>query len=109
MHLGQGNGLTPRTQGATGGEQNVTLTLAQMPLHGHAVQGVNAAGTNVPPAGQLFANSSGTRAYAAGTANILLNPNVVGGAGGGQPHDNMAPYLVVNFVIALLGIFPSRN
>lgn len=104
LHFGQGPGLSNRVLGQTGGIENVTLLTTQIPAHTHTVSANTAAPTLGTPAGNLWAqgnySASGGSAMAAGD---------VGNAGGNQPHPNLSPYLVVNFCIALSGIFPSRN
>lgn len=105
MHEGQGPGLTPRSLGAVAGAEAVTLIASQMPAHNHTV-GASTGEANdvIPTNGYLAAGNQ----YSA-SANTSLNPAALGVAGGSQPHDNMPPYLVVNFIIALEGIYPSRN
>lgn len=95
-------------QGAAGGSETVTLTTNQMPTHTHAIIG-GTAGTSQKPAGLAPAVApAGTLVYNA-PGNPAAMANLCGNYGGSQPHDNMAPYMAVNFVIALLGIFPARN
>jgi microcystin-dependent protein len=108
MHWGQGPGLTNRVQGEISGSETVTLINTQMPMHNHLVgaSGEDAGVKN--PSGQVLATTT-TPAYVAGPLDVTMNPQMIGLAGGSQPHENMHPYLVVNFIIALEGIFPSRN
>jgi microcystin-dependent protein len=113
MHAGPGPGLTPRTLGEMGGSETVTLVATQMPAHSHAVQLPCSAddGTIGVPTGAVPAvpsAASPVNAYAPSGSSAMAAPTV-GTAGGNQPHDNVPPYLVVNFIIALDGIFPSRN
>jgi microcystin-dependent protein len=93
------------------GEESHTLTVAEMPTHVHALRASGkAAASSSPNAGVLAAPArGGTPAFAAATSLVPLNPASIAVAGGGQPHENRAPYLAVNFIIALQGIFPSRN
>ncbi len=104
MPIHVGNGFA---QGATGGEVNHTLVTQEMPSHTHVAQGVSANATSATAAGETWAVST-QNPYNA-TPNTTLGPAAAASAGGGQPHPNMPPYLVLNFVIALSGIFPSRN
>ena len=102
IHVGQGF-----LQGQNGGEFNHTLIQSEMPTHNHIVNATNAAGTDPNPTANFFANSN-VQPYRS-DFNGTLSPEAVTDVGGSQPHNNMSPYLVVNIVIALQGIFPSRN
>ena len=93
--------------GQTGGATSVTLTAAEMPAHSHQAQGVSTSANAGTPAGNAWANSVSDPYSPSG--NATMNPASVSAAGGTQPHPNLSPYLVLNFVIALQGIFPSRN
>jgi microcystin-dependent protein len=113
MHPGTGTNLTPRALGDVGGQETVTLTTAQMPVHTHtATAGADStvATTDKPQSALPGRNASATPSYGK-TANTTLEPPavVVAPAGGGQPHPNMPPFECVNFIIALQGIFPARN
>ena len=110
IHQGQGPGISQNYQlGEMAGTESVTLTTQQIPIHTHPAQCNSGAGTGPDPAGGVWANSDTTQ-YQTGAspstnmANMPTTP-----AGGSQPHDNMAPYLVVTFIISLFGIFPSPN
>lgn len=105
---GNGAGLPPVALGQAGGAENVTLTVAQMPVHTHQLNALSSAGTQAGPGGGVWASASPGR-YSAGAPNVQMNPAAVGLAGSSQPHSNMIPYLAVSFIIALQGIFPSRN
>jgi microcystin-dependent protein len=102
VHLGNGF-----VQGQIGGQANVTLITSQLPAHTHAAQGVASNATSASATGNAWAVTA-QNAYAA-SPNTTMAPAAAASAGGGQPHPNMPPYLVLNFVIALAGIFPSRN
>ena len=109
LHEGNGPGLTPRTIGAKSGAERVTLTAQQIPQHTHHAKVNNAAGNSSDPTGRAPANTTalGVQIY-----NATVNQNGAvtdGGTGGGQGHENMQPYLVINWCIALQGLFPSRN
>ena len=102
IHEGGGH-----TLGERGGEQAHTLSTGELPLHGHALFGAdNPAMTNVPTNNYLGQQAN---VYGAATNLTALAPSEIGNAGGGQAHANMQPFLVLNFCIALQGIFPSRN
>jgi microcystin-dependent protein len=112
LSFGQGTGLTNYDLGTVGGVEGVTLNSQQMPLHNHSYtpQAVAAAGGSVSPANALWAESpDGTALYKTGATNANMAPQTIGNAGGNQPHENRQPYLALNYIIALQGIFPSRN
>ena len=111
IYQGQGPGLTNRTMGETSGAEAVTLISSQVPAHSHTVNAVSGAGNAAAPAATNVwaASSSRDNQYSNAPPNTTMNPAAIGGGGGGQPHANMQPYQCVNFVIALEGIFPSRN
>ncbi len=99
--------------GQSAGVENVTLLSTNLPSHAHTVNGTTTAGNNRSPAGRLFGASSSTgtppNLYAAPGTLVPENPQTVAPSGGNQPHPNLQPYSVINFCIALSGIFPSRN
>ena len=104
LHFG-----TALTQGTALGEEMHTLSTAEMAPHTHQVAAVSGAGTVVPPAGNLMAaGSTGLFASALGTS-VTLAAATTTNSGGGQSHENRQPYLVLNVIIALVGVFPSRN
>jgi len=117
MHQGQGSGLSFRSQGQRGGIETTTLTPNNLPAHSHPASGrqavVNGAGNSKNPAGRVPAELVRETAYSDGAATGFQRADSVevsvGNAGGNQPFYNMPPFLVLNFVIALQGIFPSRS
>ncbi len=104
MPIHMGNGYT---EGQTGGTTTVTLTQNQIPSHTHSAVGVTTVANAEPAAGNAWANSA-QNPYATST-NAGMSALAVQQTGGNQPHDNMPPFLVLNFVIAVQGIFPSRS
>lgn len=112
LHPGQGPGLSERVLGEQGGESSVTLLRHEMPSHTHPAVAAAEAGTTSAPAGTAWAIPSSGRtqekAYATGGTVVNLGPTALAEAGGGQPHNNMPPYLTLNFCIALQGVFPQR-
>ena len=97
--------------GEAAGEQSHTLTVGELPGHVHALRASSKAAASSSPNGGVLAAVArgGTPAYAAAGGLVPLNPAAVATAGGGQPHENRPPLLALNFIIALQGIFPSRN
>jgi microcystin-dependent protein len=95
--------------GQQGGSETVTLTVAQLPTHSHTAEAATT-GTVRSPAGQVWAADSGQNVapYAAAPNGHTLAGSAIGPQGGGQPHDNMQPFLAVSFIIAVDGIYPSR-
>lgn len=109
IHAGSGPGLSPRRTGQRLGAEHVTLVESQIPAHSHALNVANVVADNNRPDGDFLARMT---AYVAGTpapALAQLAATSIGTAGGGQQHENMQPSIVVNYIIALDGIFPSRN
>jgi microcystin-dependent protein len=102
------------TIGEMAGEENVTLTLATLPMHNHTFLGVSGPGNLArPDAGSALANTTTAPAdnfYAPSTSNLVpLNPASVSIVGSGQAHTNIQPYLTINWCIAQVGIYPARN
>ncbi|MBK7393689.1 MAG: phage tail protein [Chloracidobacterium sp.] len=113
MHPGQGPGLSLHDLGETGGSETVTLLQSEIPLHSHALNASNAAADEEgqkSPAGAVPASQQGSNpVYGALSGNLVpMSQQSVAAAGGGQPHNNMMPYLTLNFCIAQQGVFPPR-
>jgi len=109
-HFGQGPGLANYTLGEKIGTENVTLLVNNLPPHNHMVRAGTGGGLETPQTNYPGTDTSGTGAQFYGAAtNTAMSPQMIANAGGSQPHNNMQPYLVINFCIALQGIFPSRN
>jgi microcystin-dependent protein len=106
VHQGNYQG-TNYIQGQLAGTETVTLTTNQMPAHTHQVVARTSA-TAASPSGAVYGGNTES-IYKAGNPSAQMNAGMIGIGGGSQPHSNMMPYLVVNFIIALEGIFPSRN
>ncbi|MEO6217464.1 MAG: tail fiber protein [Sphingomonas sp.] len=111
MNWGQGPGLTNRVLGEVDGVTTVTLTSNQMPQHTHVLFGATGGTPSGPPTTDAYFGASGPgQAYTDVLTNpVVMEPRTVSTAGSSQAHDNMQPFLVMNFCIALFGIFPSRN
>ncbi len=91
----------------TGGVEQVTLTVNQMPAHGHPLLASAANATSANAGGNVLAQTPTYTPYISGSPNSAMAPNSVGPAGGSQPHTNFQPYLCIDFIISLFGIFPS--
>jgi microcystin-dependent protein len=112
IEQGQGPGLSLYDLGQQGGEQFVTLLQSEMPLHNHNLQGsIDDAQFQAPQPDRELATSSPGFAYQTNTTQNLVNMNVqeLGIAGGSLPHNNISPALVLNYIIALQGVFPPRG
>jgi microcystin-dependent protein len=104
VHVGTGYLL-----GQASGVETVTLTASQIPVHNHLPQARSAGGTNVSPAGNAWAGWPGSQ-YSTDVANpVAMDAGALLAAGGSQPHTNFAPYLCVNFILSLFGVFPSQT
>ena len=108
MHPGQGPGLSLHDLGETGGSETVTLLESEIPSHSHAVNASQGDANERGPAGQMFATGNGTSYYQVPQQLPQLSPNATTPAGGGQPTNNLQPYLTFYFNIALQGVFPPR-
>src|SRR5688572_16403795 len=102
IHMGAGF-----TQGQAGGQEFHTITMSEMPAHNHFVNATDTPGTVNTPQGNFLGNSNVSPYRTA--ADTTLNAASISNVGGSQPHENRQPYLVLNFIIALQGVFPSRN
>lgn len=91
----------------TGGAEEVTLTANQIPVHTHALLASSGPGTGTSPTGKVVAESPGISALIEDVTNTNMNAAAIAPTGGSQPHTNFQPYLCVNFIISLFGIFPS--
>lgn len=107
LGFGQGPGLSPRDQGETAGTETVTLTAQQVAPHTHPAMGATDA-TAKSPAGTVPGYTADGSSYSA-TPSVAMNAGMIGPNSGGQPHDNMQPYQVLNWCIALEGIYPARS
>ncbi len=108
LHAGSGPGLSNRTIGEAGGQETVTLTVSQMPGHAHAPMASSLPGSQASPSNAVWA-ASRSLLYSTETPGLAMNPAAVSNTGGSQPHENRIPYLGLNFIIAVFGIYPSPN
>lgn len=102
IHFGNGH-----TLGEVGGQESHTLILSEMPAHSHTFSASNAAPDQGLPTGNMWASNSGV--YSSAPPDSSMNPASISSVGGSQPHTNLQPYLVLNYIIALQGIFPSQS
>jgi microcystin-dependent protein len=116
IHWGNGAGLSPYTLGQNAGVETITLAQNQIPAHSHLINCVNGSNANsIKPSGaypgSITSSVTTTKvdAYSSATPDAQMNAAAVSVIGGSQPHQNIQPYLCVTFIIALVGIFPSRN
>ncbi len=110
VHQGTGPGLAPRTLGSKGGAETVTVTPQQLPTHSHTFQASTATGDQSNPSGACLAGSANLRLYRdVGTSTNLAPATAITNAGGSQAHANLARFQCVHYIIALFGIYPSRN
>jgi microcystin-dependent protein len=109
MHPGQGAGLSLYDLGQQGGSPNVTLLVSELPLHNHIANAKTSLGNSQTPADQTWAGSNNAKQYVNTAPNLAMSPLALSPTGGSLPHNNLAPYLVVTFIIALQGVFPPRT
>ena len=110
MHPGQGAGLSQRSPGQIGGSQTVTLLVSEMPAHTHALNATTSPSTTtLPAANTSLGRSAGGAFYRNSTGPFTtMAPQALPPAGGSLPHNNLQPYLTLNYIIALQGVFPQR-
>lgn len=106
IHMGSGYVLAE-----TFGTESVTLTTAQLPAHNHFLRVSNNNGSVTNPSGNVLSRNASVDGYTSDVSGglVALNSNTIGPIGGSQPHENMAPFLCVSFIISLFGIFPSET
>ena len=109
IHAGSGPGLSPRRLGAKAGEENVTLTVNQLPSHGHPLKATNQQANNADPVGRALAPALFGDVYSPDLAPENMSTSAITKVGGSRKHTNLMPFLCINFIIALFGIYPSRH
>jgi len=109
VHAGNGPGLSTRRLGAEGGSEQITLTVNHLPSHTHSFQATDQLADTSIPANKALAKSSSGDVYINENPDTALAGNAVSNFGGSQNHANLMPFLCVHFIIALIGIYPSRN
>ena len=110
LDKGSGAGLTPRVQGEVGGTPAVSLLVSQQAAHTHQANAAGSSGYSDPNNAAWGSQAGRTppSSYTTAAANVQMSPQALSPSGGGGPHNNLQPYLVVNFIIAQVGIFPPR-
>jgi len=109
LHQGQGPGLSNYVIGEALGVESVTLTTQQIPVHNHAFTASTAGGNSNTPQNNIPAAPPVAKLYRTGAPSDPFPPNLVQPIGGSQPHDNLMPYIAINYIISLFGIFPSPS
>jgi len=106
LALHQGNGYI---LAETGGAEEVTLTINQIPAHSHPMLGSSGNGSQSSPKNNVLASSTLVKLYSGEAADTAMAATAISSIGGNQPHTNFQPYLCLNYIISLFGIFPSQN
>lgn len=109
LHAGQAPGLSNYPLGSQGGLEQVTLSTAQLPSHSHDLQASEAAANQRSAANHTLAMTEQELIYSASAPAVAMAQGTITPAGNSQPHENRSPYLVMNYIIALQGIFPTRS
>ncbi|CAM2066831.1 Phage tail protein [Sulfidibacter corallicola] len=109
IHAGSGPGLSPRRLGAKAGSENETLTVNQLPSHTHDFRATTLFADTASPQGKVMAESATLDIYNAEIPEVSLNSGAITNVGGSRSHTNLMPFLCINFIIALVGIYPSRH
>jgi microcystin-dependent protein len=107
MHMGKGKDGVTYQLAEQAGTESVTLTTQQIPIHNHAFLGSSTAATLTSPKDSVVGTSAQVDYLTIATASVAMNANAITPAGGSQPHENCQPFLCINFIISLFGIFPS--
>lgn len=108
IHMGTGAGGVSYVIGEEGGVESVTLSINQIPNHNHAFLVSQDQGSGTAPAGDTLGSNPTVQLYRPGVASQTFDPSALTATGGSQPHENMQPYLVMNYIISLFGIFPHQ-
>jgi microcystin-dependent protein len=108
IHQGQGPGLSNYIMGQAAGTETVTVTPNQMPIHTHSVQVSSSPANTGVPSGTVTLGVAAADMYIAEAADVSMHPQSISSVGGSQPHDNIQPYLALNYIIATEGIFPPQ-
>lgn len=107
VHMGTGPSGTTYTLGEMAGTEQETLTMQQIPSHSHSLLASGDTGNQLNPGGSVIANSQGALPYIEDPASVAMSATAASGTGGSQPHENTQPFLCINFIISLFGVFPT--
>jgi microcystin-dependent protein len=109
IHMGTGPDGTTYQLGEMAGTEQETLTTQQIPVHSHPVIATGNIGQALSPAGNILAQCAAVKVYTAAAPNTPMAATMIGPAGGSQPHENTQPFLCINFIISLFGVFPTQT
>lgn len=109
IHQGNASSGTTYQMGQMAGVESVTLTTQQIPIHTHPAIVSGDQGEQVSPQGKMLGSNPTVSLFRPGVPNATLHPNTVGLVGGNQPHENMQPFICINYIISLYGIFPQQT
>lgn len=109
IHAGTGPGLSPRPLGSKAGAESVTLTVTQLPAHSHSPQAISGSGSLASPENALWSDASQAHYTTDHNVDGTMHDAAVLHTGGSQGHNNIMPFVALNFIVALFGIYPSRN
>jgi microcystin-dependent protein len=109
IHMGTGPDGTTYQIGEMAGTEQETLTTQQIPIHNHALLASSGPGNVNAPGGNVTGESAAVKIYIEDTPSVAMNASAITPAGGSQPHENTQPFLCINFIISLFGIFPSQT
>jgi microcystin-dependent protein len=109
IHMGNGPDGANYALGQMAGTEQETLSTQQIPSHSHPMMVEAGAGTANAPGGNVLASSANVKMYLQDAVTATLDPSAVSVVGGGQPHDNCQPFLCINYIISMFGIFPTQN
>ena len=109
LHTGTGPGLSPRPPGQKSGAENVTVQSQHVALHSHTWNATSSAAGDTSPAAHTTATATGANLYGTANPTTMNSQAIAEDAGGGQSHRNVMPFICINFIIALFGVYPSRS
>jgi microcystin-dependent protein len=109
MHAGTGPGLSQRRLGARGGTETATVAVDQIPSHTHQMKASGDLAGRANPQDNLPAKSAQIELYSGDAPDVALSPSAISAVGDNQPHSNLMPFLCIHFIVALVGIYPSRS